>query len=65
MVEIGGLGALIVLVLVIWALVSILGSAAPTGAKVLWSLLVILLPVVGFIVWLLAGPKSASASLRR
>lgn len=64
MLEVGGIGGLIVLVLDIWALVSIIGSGASTGSKVLWSLLVILLPLVGFIVWLIAGPRSASASPR-
>lgn len=62
MLEIGGLGGLIVLVLDIWALVNIIGSSASTGKKVLWSLLVIVLPIIGFIIWLIAGPRSASAS---
>ncbi|QFT93872.1 hypothetical protein FIU86_13560 [Roseovarius sp. THAF9] len=62
MLEIGGLGGLIVLVLDIWALVNIIGSSASTGKKVLWSLLVIVLPIIGFIIWLIAGPRSASTS---
>ena len=61
MLEIGGLGGLIVLVLDIWALVNIIGSGASTGKKVLWSLLVIILPIIGFIIWLIAGPRSATA----
>jgi hypothetical protein len=59
MSEIGGLGGLIVLALDVWAIVSILGSTAGTGAKVLWVLLVLLLPIIGFIIWLVAGPRSA------
>ncbi len=58
MFEITGLGSLIVLVLDIWAIVSIVGSSASTSSKVLWSLLVILLPVVGFILWLIFGPRA-------
>lgn len=58
MLEIGGLGGLIVLVLDIWAIVSIIGSHATTGRKVLWVVIVLLLPVLGFIAWLLAGPRS-------
>ena len=58
--ELGGFGGLIVLALDLWALVSIFGSAASTGRKVLWSLLVILLPVLGFILWLLFGPRAVS-----
>jgi len=65
MLEIGGIGGLIVLVLDIWAIVSIVGSNAGTGSKVLWTLLVILLPIVGFIIWLIAGPRSSSAPARR
>ncbi|MCV2892242.1 PLDc N-terminal domain-containing protein [Lentibacter sp. XHP0401] len=55
--EYAGLGGLIVLALNIWAIISILGSAASTGTKVLWTLLVLVLPVIGFIIWLIAGPK--------
>jgi hypothetical protein len=47
-----------VLVLDIWAIVSIVGSSAGVGAKVLWVLLVILLPVLGFILWLFFGPRA-------
>ena len=58
MLEISGLGGLIILILDIWALVSIVGSSRGTGSKVLWILLVLILPVVGFIIWLIAGPRS-------
>lgn len=55
--EYAGIGGLIVLALNIWAIVSIVGSSARTGSKVLWTLLVLVLPVIGFIIWLLAGPR--------
>jgi hypothetical protein len=55
--EVNGLWGLIVLVADIWAIVSILQSSATTGKKVLWTVLVILLPVLGFIIWFFAGPK--------
>ena len=58
MVEFYGIGGFIVLVLDIWAIVSIIGSTASTGAKVLWVLLILLLPILGFIIWLVAGPRS-------
>ena len=57
MFELTGLGGLILLALDIWALISILSSTAPTGTKVLWTLLVILLPLVGFLLWIFLGPK--------
>jgi len=57
--HINGLWGLIVLVADVWAIVNIFQSSATTQAKVLWTVLVILLPVLGFIIWLLAGPKTA------
>ncbi|MCC5967709.1 MAG: PLDc_N domain-containing protein [Natronohydrobacter sp.] len=47
------------LALVIWAAVSILGSGASQGQKVLWILLVLVFPVIGLIIWILAGPKKS------
>ena len=55
------IGGLVVLILDIWAIVSIIGSGASTGAKVLWILLIIILPILGFIIWLVAGPKGGQA----
>jgi hypothetical protein len=52
---------LIVLALDIWALINVFGSSASTGAKILWTLLIIILPVVGFIIWFFAGPRSRTA----
>lgn len=57
MLEVSGLLGLIVLILNIYAIVKTVQSPAGTGAKVLWIVLIILLPVVGFILWLLLGPK--------
>lgn len=58
-IAVEGIFGLIVLILDIWALVNIFGSRSGTGAKVLWVLLVLFLPVLGFLIWLLAGPRSA------
>jgi hypothetical protein len=57
--EFTGVLGLIHLALVVWAAVSILGSGASQGSKVLWILLVLIFPVVGLIIWLIAGPKKA------
>lgn len=54
--EVGFFG-LIILALDIWAILKTIGSAASTGAKVLWILLILVLPVAGLIIWWLAGPK--------
>jgi hypothetical protein len=56
-IEVGGILGLIVLVLNIWAIVKTVQSGASTGAKVLWILVVLIFPVVGFLAWLLFGPK--------
>jgi len=47
---------ILVTVLDIIAIVSILKSGAETGTKILWILLVILLPVLGMILYFLMGP---------
>ena len=47
-----------VFVLDLWALVSILGARAPVRSKVAWVLAVLALPLVGFLFWMRAGPKS-------
>ncbi len=57
MFEVTGLFSLIVLILDIWAIIRVIGSPASTGRKVLWVVVIILLPVLGFILWLLLGPK--------
>ena len=46
-----GLGSIILLALDIWALVSVIGSNAGTGSKVIWVLVILFLPLVGFIAW--------------
>ncbi|WP_342069850.1 PLD nuclease N-terminal domain-containing protein [Yoonia algicola] len=61
--EYAGFGGLIVLALNIWAIISIFGSNVSTGSKVLWTLLVIVLPVIGFIIWLIAGPRGNTATV--
>ncbi|GFM52649.1 PLDc N-terminal domain-containing protein [Pseudomonas capsici] len=48
---------LIILALDIWAIINVLKSGASTGAKILWILLILLLPVLGLIIWAIAGPR--------
>lgn len=52
-----GFGGAIVLALAVYALINILGSNASTPRKVLWTLLVFFLPLLGFLIWLFAGPR--------
>ncbi len=57
-VEVNGLLGLIILILDIFAIVKTLGSGASTGTKVLWVVVIVLLPLVGLILWWLMGPKA-------
>ena len=52
---------LIILVLDIIAIVNILKSGADTGTKLLWVVLVILLPVIGMVLYFLMGPGRKAA----
>ena len=49
---------LLQLALAIYAIVMIIQSSAETVHKVLWVLLVLILPLVGLIIWALMGPGS-------
>jgi hypothetical protein len=55
--EFGGLLGLLVLAADVWAIVNVLQSTGSTGNKALWVLVIVILPVLGLIIWLLAGPR--------
>lgn len=48
---------LIIFIADIYAIVKVINSGADTGKKILWVLLIAILPVIGFIAWYIAGPK--------
>ncbi len=48
---------LIVLILDIIALFSVWSSGAATPTKLLWTLLILILPIIGLIAWFFLGPK--------
>jgi hypothetical protein len=52
-----GITGLILLILDVWAIVSVFSSNIETGKKVMWIVLVLVLPAVGFIAWFLFGPR--------
>lgn len=52
-----GIIGLIILILDIWAILQVFKSSAATGAKILWTVLIVVLPVVGLIIWYFMGPK--------
>lgn len=57
-IEVNGFLGLVLLVLDVYAIVKTVQSGATTGGKVLWIVVILLLPLVGFLAWLLFGPKS-------
>lgn len=56
--EITGLAGLIILILDVWAIISTVSSGVSIGKKVLWVIVILILPLIGFIFWLFLGPKS-------
>jgi len=54
--ELTGIGGLIILIADIYAIVMILQSSAKSIEKLIWSLVVFLLPLIGLIIWYFAGP---------
>ena len=52
-----GIVGLVILILDIWAIVTIINGSRDFGTKVLWILLILILPVIGLIAWLLMGRR--------
>lgn len=55
-----GVPGLLVLVLDILAIMSVLSSRLPFSSKLLWILLILILPVIGLILWMLLGSRSTA-----
>ena len=51
-----GIGSVLLLIADIYAIVLSLQSSADTLKKLLWTVVVILLPLIGLLVWYFAGP---------
>jgi hypothetical protein len=49
--------ALLILVADIWAIVQVFQSRESNGTKVLWTVLILVLPILGLIIWYFAGPR--------
>jgi Phospholipase_D-nuclease N-terminal len=56
---------IITLLLVIWALIGILQSSASPIEKLIWVIIILVIPLVGFLIWYLIGPGSKAFPLRR
>ena len=46
----------------VWAIYEVLRSDENNVTKGLWAVLIVLLPLVGFILWYLMGPKGSPAA---
>jgi hypothetical protein len=57
-IKVGGFLGLLVLIADVWAIVHVFGSRRSVGAKVLWTVLILIFPILGFVIWLLFGPRA-------
>jgi uncharacterized membrane protein len=56
-----GILGLIVLILDIVAIVKVLGGSSTTERKVIWTVVILLLPFVGMILYFLLGERASDA----
>lgn len=57
-----GLLGLLVLAGDIWAILNIFQSSASNEKKLIWILVVLLLPLLGLILWFFLGPRNGRSS---
>ena len=53
-----GIGGIILFALDIWAIASVINSNAERSSKLIWTLVIAFLPVIGLIAWWFMGPKA-------
>jgi len=56
-----GILGLLILAGDIWAIINIFQSVASNEKKLLWILVVVLLPLLGLILWFFLGPRDRKA----
>jgi succinate dehydrogenase/fumarate reductase cytochrome b subunit len=56
------LGGVLILAGDIWAIINIIQSSASNEKKLIWTLVVVLLPLLGLILWYFLGPRDGKAS---
>ena len=52
-----GLWGLLILIGDVWAIINIFQSSASNEKKLLWTIVVLLLPLLGLILWFFLGPR--------
>ena len=55
--ENGGIVGLLILAADIWAILNVFQSGASNGTKVVWTLVIIVLPLFGLALWYFLGPR--------
>jgi hypothetical protein len=58
LMQYGSIWGLLVVIADVWAIVNIIRSGAATEMKILWVVIVAVLPVLGVILWYFLGPKT-------
>ncbi|MEO0443871.1 MAG: PLDc N-terminal domain-containing protein [Pseudomonadota bacterium] len=57
-IETTGIFGLIIFILNVYAIIKTITSSISGGHKVMWILLLLLLPLLGLILWFFLGPKA-------
>jgi hypothetical protein len=52
--------AIIILLVDLWAIASVWRSTKSSGAKLGWTVLILIFPVVGLVIWGIAGPRGVA-----
>ena len=60
-IKVGGILGVLVLIADVWAIVHVFGSGRSVGVQVLWTVLILIFPILGFLIWLLFGPRAVRA----
>ena len=55
------LWGLLVLAADIWAIINIFQSSVSNEKKLIWTIAVVLLPVLGFVLWFFLGPRNSKS----
>ncbi len=57
----GGILGVLILVGDIWAIINIFQSSVSNEKKLIWTVAVVLLPLLGLILWFFLGPRGRAA----
>ncbi len=55
--EYGGILGLLILAGDIWAILNVFQSSESNGTKVVWTLVILILPLLGLALWYFLGPR--------